>query len=259
ANGGLLLRDLRMPDFREFAVDVPTPAGAIAESTKVLGTWLAEVIRRNPDNFRIFGPDETASNRLQAVYEATSKQWNAQILPEDDDDHLAPEGRVVEVLSEHQCQGWLEGYTLTGRHGLFNCYEAFVHIIDSMFNQHAKWLKVSRELDWRLPIPSFNYLLSSPVWRQDHNGFSHPAPGFIDHVANKKAAIVRVYLPPDANTLLVVMEECLRSVDLVNVVIAGKNSAPNWLDMDAAAAHCRAGIGVWDWAGTEVPGLDPDV
>src|SRR5690606_22860202 len=173
ANGGLLLRDLRMPDFREFAVDVPTPAGAIAESTKVLGTWLAEVIRRNPDNFRIFGPDETASNRLQAVYEATSKQWNAQILPEDADDHLAPEGRVVEVLSEHQCQGWLEGYLLTGRHGLFNCYEAFIHIIDSMFNQHAKWLDVTREIPWRRPIASLNYLLSSHVWRQDHNGFSH--------------------------------------------------------------------------------------
>ena len=259
ANGGLLLRDLRMPDFREFAVDVPTPAGAIAESTKVLGTWLAEVIRRNPDNFRIFGPDETASNRLQAVYEATSKQWNAQILPEDDDDHLAPEGRVVEVLSEHQCQGWLEGYLLTGRHGLFNCYEAFIHIIDSMFNQHAKWLDVTREIPWRRPIASLNYLLSSHVWRQDHNGFSHQDPGFLDHVLNKKPEVVRVYLPPDANTLLSTYDHCLRSRNYVNVVVAGKQPGPQFLDIDAAIAHCTRGLGIWEWAGSEVEGEEPDV
>ncbi|WP_420113201.1 phosphoketolase [Pseudactinotalea sp.] len=259
ANGGLLLRDLRLPDFRDYAVDVPTPAGAIGESTKVLGTWLTEVIRKNPDNFRIFGPDETASNRLQAVYDATAKQWNAEYLPEDTDDHLARAGRVMEMLSEHQCQGWLEGYLLTGRHGLFNCYEAFIHIIDSMFNQHAKWLDVTREIPWRRPIASLNYLLSSHVWRQDHNGFSHQDPGFLDHVLNKKAEVVRVYLPPDANTLLSTYDHCLRSKDYINVVVAGKQPGPQFLDMDAAIAHCTRGLGIWDWAGTEVQGEDPDV
>lgn len=259
ANGGLLLRDLRLPDFREYAVDVPTPGGTLGESTKVLGTWLTDVIRRNPDNFRIFGPDETASNRLQAVYDATGKQWNAELLPEDSDDHLARAGRVMEMLSEHQCQGWLEGYLLTGRHGLFNCYEAFIHIIDSMFNQHAKWLDVTREIPWRRPIASLNYLLSSHVWRQDHNGFSHQDPGFLDHVLNKKAEVVRVYLPPDANTLLSTYDHCLRSKDYVNVVVAGKQPGPQFLDMDAAIAHCTRGLGIWDWAGTEVQGEDPDV
>jgi len=259
ANGGLLLRDLRLPDFREYAVEVPAPGGAIAEATRVLGTWLTDVIRRNPDNFRIFGPDETASNRLQAVYDATGKQWNAELLPEDDDDHLARAGRVMEMLSEHQCQGWLEGYLLTGRHGLFNCYEAFIHIIDSMFNQHAKWLDTTREIPWRRPIASLNYLLSSHVWRQDHNGFSHQDPGFLDHVLNKKAEIVRVYLPPDANTLLSTYDHCLRSRDYVNVVVAGKQPGPQLLDMDDAIAHCTRGLGIWDWAGTEVPGEEPDV
>ncbi|GAB2615758.1 phosphoketolase family protein [Pseudactinotalea suaedae] len=259
ANGGLLLRDLRLPDYREYAVDVPAPGGAIAEATKVLGTWLTDVVRRNPDNFRIFGPDETASNRLQAVYDATDKQWNAEMLAEDDDDHLARAGRVMEMLSEHQCQGWLEGYLLTGRHGLFNCYEAFIHIIDSMFNQHAKWLDTTREIPWRRPIASLNYLLSSHVWRQDHNGFSHQDPGFLDHVLNKKAEIVRVYLPPDANTLLSTYDHCLRSRDYVNVVVAGKQPGPQFLDMDAAIAHCTRGLGIWEWAGTEVQGTEPDV
>ncbi|ACQ81291.1 Fructose-6-phosphate phosphoketolase [Beutenbergia cavernae DSM 12333] len=259
ANGGLLTRDLRLPDFRGFAVDVPTPGGAIAEATKVLGEWLREVIRANPDNFRIFGPDETASNRLSAVYDTTSKQWNAEYRPIDDDDHLAPEGRVMEMLSEHQCQGWLEGYLLTGRHGLFTSYEAFIHIVDSMFNQHAKWLKVTQRIPWRRPIPSLNYLLSSHVWRQDHNGFSHQDPGFIDHVMNKKAEIVRVYLPPDANTLLSTYDHCLRSRDYVNVVVAGKQPAPQFLTMEQAVAHCTRGLGIWEWAGTEVDGEDPDV
>ena len=259
ANGGLLLRDLRLPDFRDFAVDVPVPGGSISEATKVLGTWLAEVIRLNPDNFRIFGPDETASNRLQAVFDVTDKQWTGEYLPTDAGEHLARAGRVMEMLSEHQCQGWLEGYLLTGRHGMFNCYEAFIHIVDSMFNQHAKWLKVSREIPWRRPVASLNYLLSSHVWRQDHNGFSHQDPGFIDHVINKKAEIVRVYLPPDANTLLSTYDHCLRSRDYVNVVVAGKQPAPNFLTMDEAVAHCSRGLGIWEWAGNERDGEQPDV
>ncbi len=258
-NGGLLLKDLRLPDFRDFAVDVPTPGGSISEATRVLGAWLTEVVRLNPENFRIFGPDETASNRLQPVFEVTDKQWNAATIPDDLDDHLARAGRVMEMLSEHQCQGWLEGYLLTGRHGLFNCYEAFIHIIDSMFNQHAKWLKITREIPWRQPMASLNYLLSSHVWRQDHNGFSHQDPGFIDHVVNKKAEVVRVYLPPDANTLLSTYDHCLRSRDYVNVVVAGKQPAPNFLSMDEAVAHCTRGLGIWDWAGSEVAGEDPDV
>ncbi|HUX69639.1 MAG TPA: phosphoketolase family protein [Cellulomonadaceae bacterium] len=259
ANGGLLMRDLRLPDFRDFAVEVPVPGGSISEATKVLGQWLAEVIRLNPENFRIFGPDETASNRLQLVFDVTDKQWNAEYLPTDLDDHLARAGRVMEMLSEHQCQGWLEGYLLTGRHGMFNCYEAFIHIIDSMFNQHAKWLKVTDEIPWRRPIASLNYLLSSHVWRQDHNGFSHQDPGFIDHVVNKKAEVVRVYLPPDANTLLSTYDHCLRSRQYVNVVVSGKQPAPNFLTMDQAVAHCARGLGIWEWAGTEVAGEDPDV
>ncbi|PXA69771.1 phosphoketolase family protein [Cryobacterium arcticum] len=258
ANGGLLRRDLRLPNFREYAVDVPSPGATVDEATKVLGTWLADVIRDNPDNFRIFGPDETASNRLApAVYAATDKQWNAEFIPADT--NLARAGRVMEMLSEHQCQGWLEGYLLTGRHGLFNCYEAFIHIIDSMFNQHAKWLKVTREIPWRRSIASLNYLLSSHVWRQDHNGFSHQDPGFIDHVVNKSADVVRVYLPFDANTLLSIYDHCLRSVDYVNVVVAGKQPAPNWLTMDQAVAHCERGLGIFEWAGTELPGTEPDV
>ncbi|TFD66468.1 phosphoketolase family protein [Cryobacterium ruanii] len=258
ANGGLLRRDLHLPDFRDFAVDVPEPGATVNEATRVLGGYLAEVIRLNPDNFRIFGPDETASNRLAPpVYEVTDKQWNAEIRP--GDTNLARAGRVMEMLSEHQCQGWLEGYLLTGRHGLFNCYEAFIHIVDSMFNQHAKWLKVTAEIPWRAPIASLNYLLSSHVWRQDHNGFSHQDPGFIDHVVNKSADVVRVYLPFDANTLLSTYDHCLRSVNYVNVVVAGKQSAPNLLTMEQAVAHCTRGLGIFDWAGTEVPGLAPDV
>jgi xylulose-5-phosphate/fructose-6-phosphate phosphoketolase len=257
ANGGQLLRDLQLPDFRDFAVDVPTPASTVVEATRVLGQWLAAVVAANPQTFRIFGPDETASNRLQAVFDVTDKQWNAEILPSDD--HLARVGRVVEMLSEHQCQGWLEGYLLTGRHGVFSCYEAFIHIIDSMVNQHAKWLKVTREIPWRRPIASLNYLLTSHVWRQDHNGFSHQDPGFIDHVVNKKAEIVRVYLPPDANTLLSTYDHCLRSRDYVNVVVAGKQPAPTFLTMDEAIAHCARGLGIWEWAGTEARGEDPDV
>ncbi|GAA2235581.1 phosphoketolase family protein [Rarobacter faecitabidus] len=259
ANGGLLLKDLRLPDFRDFAVEVPSPGASIHEATRVLGRWLAEVVRLNPDNFRIFGPDETASNRLQAVYEATDKVWEAQYLSPEVDEHLARVGRVVEMLSEHQCQGWLEGYLLTGRHGLFNCYEAFIHIVDAMFNQHAKWLKVTNHIPWRRPIASLNYLLSSHVWRQDHNGFSHQDPGFIDHVVNKKAEVVRVYLPADANTLLSTYDHCLRSRQYVNVVVAGKQPSPNWLTMDEAIAHCTRGLGIWQWAGTEVEGEDPDV
>jgi xylulose-5-phosphate/fructose-6-phosphate phosphoketolase len=258
-NGGLLLKDLRLPDFRDFAVDVPVPGGSISEATRVLGDWLTEVIKLNPDNFRIFGPDETASNRLQSVFGVTDKVWDAEYLSPEVDEHLARAGRVVEMLSEHQCQGWLEGYLLTGRHGLFNCYEAFIHIIDAMFNQHAKWLKVTNEIPWRRPVASLNYLLSSHVWRQDHNGFSHQDPGFIDHVVNKKAEIVRVYLPPDANTLLATYDHCLRSRQYVNVVVAGKQPAPNFLTMDQAVAHCSRGLGIWEWAGTEVVGHDPDV
>ena len=256
ANGGLLMRELALPDFRDYAVDVPQPGATIAEATRVLGTFLRDVMDRNRSNFRIFGPDETASNRLGAVLEVTDKTWMAEIEPGDGD--LAADGRVMEVLSEHQCQGWLEGYLLTGRHGLFNCYEAFIHIIDSMFNQHAKWLKVTRELPWRRPIASLNYVLSSLVWRQDHNGFSHQDPGFIDHVVNKKSDIIRVYLPPDANTLLSVGDHCLRSRHYVNVIVAGKQPAPNWLSMDQAILHCTRGLGIWDWASTDQGG-EPDV
>jgi xylulose-5-phosphate/fructose-6-phosphate phosphoketolase len=254
-NGGLVLRELELPDFRTHAVDVERPGSVTAEATRVLGGWLLDVVRRNPDSFRIFGPDETASNRLDAVYDATDKQWEAAIEPVDE--HLAREGRVVEMLSEHQCQGWLEGYLLTGRHGLFNCYEAFIHIIDSMFNQHAKWLKVTRGIEWRRPIASLNYLLSSHVWRQDHNGFSHQDPGFIDHVVNKKAEIIRVYLPPDANCLLSVADHCLRSRHYVNVIVAGKQPALQFLPMEDAIVHCTRGIGIWDWASND-DGAEPD-
>ncbi len=256
ANGGLLLRDLELPDFRDYAVAVPSPAATSSEATRVLGTFLRDVIVRNPGNFRLFGPDETASNRLSAVFERTDRAWDAETLPSDD--HLAPDGRVMEVLSEHLCEGWLEGYLLTGRHGLFNCYEAFIHIIDSMFNQHAKWLKVTSEIPWRRPIASLNYLLSSHVWRQDHNGFSHQDPGFIDHVVNKKAEVVRVYLPPDTNCLLSVADHCLRSRDYVNVIVAGKQPALNYLTIEQAIAHCTRGLGVWDWASSDEGEL-PDV
>jgi len=258
ANGGVLLRDLRMPDYRDYAVAVPTPGGVMNEDARTAGDFLRDVIRRNQDrrNFRIFGPDETASNRLAAVFEATDKQWEAEVVATDD--HLATDGRVMEMLSEHQCEGWLEGYLLTGRHGLFNCYEAFVHIIDSMFNQHAKWLKVTRHIPWRRPIASLNILLASHVWRQDHNGFTHQDPGFIDHVVNKKAEVVRVYLPPDTNTLLSVVDHCLRSRHYVNVVVASKHPSPQWLDMDAAVRHCTAGIGIWEWASNDKGG-EPDV
>ena len=251
ANGGLLLRQLRLPDFREYRVAVPSPGAVDAEDTRVLGRFLRDVIRANDErrHFRIFGPDETVSNRLDAVFEATSRQWDADTVA--DDEWLAPEGAVLEMLSEHQCQGWLEGYLLTGRHGLFNTYEAFAHIVDSMFNQHAKWLKVTRGLPWRRPIASLNYLLASHVWRQDHNGFTHQDPGFIDHAINKKAEVVRVYLPPDANCLLSVIDHCLRSRHYVNVVVAGKHPAPQWLDMDDAVRHCAEGIGLWEWAGTD--------
>ncbi len=258
ANGGILLRDLRMPDFREYALKIARPGAAAAEDTRVLGGFLRDVVKLNqgPRTFRLFGPDETDSNRLSAVFEATERQWTAQIIP--GDEHLAAEGSVMEVLSEHQCQGWLEGYLLTGRHGLFNSYEAFVHIVDSMFNQHAKWLKVTRQIPWRRPIASLNYLLSSHVWRQDHNGFTHQDPGFIDVVANKKASIVRIYLPPDANCLLSVADHCLRSRHYVNVIVAGKHPAPQWLTMEEAIKHCTAGIGIWEWASTDRGG-EPDV
>ncbi|SHF70604.1 phosphoketolase family protein [Streptoalloteichus hindustanus] len=256
ANGGLLLRDLRLPDFRDFAVDVPEPAVGRSEPTRVLGGWLREVMRANQDNFRLFGPDETASNRLDAVFEVTDRAWTAAVLPTDE--HLSPDGRVVEVLSEHLCQGWLEGYLLTGRHGLFNCYEAFIHIIDAMFNQHAKWLKVARQLPWRRPIASLNYLLTSHVWRQDHNGFSHQDPGFLDHVVNKKAEVVRVYLPPDANTLLSTVDHCLRSRDYVNVVVAGKQPTLNLFPMPQAIRHCTRGAGILEWASGD-QGREPDV
>jgi xylulose-5-phosphate/fructose-6-phosphate phosphoketolase len=256
ANGGALLRDLSLPDFRDYGIDVKKPGRETAEATRVLGAFLRDVITRNEDNFRLFGPDETASNRLADVFAVTPRQWNARIEPTDED--LAPEGRVMEVLSEHLCQGWLEGYLLTGRHGLFNCYEAFIHIIDSMFNQHAKWLKVTRALPWRRPIASLNYLLSSHVWRQDHNGFSHQDPGFIDHVVNKKAEIIRVYLPPDANTLLSVADHCLRSRDYVNVIVAGKQPALQYLSMSDAIAHCTRGIGIWEWASND-DHAEPDV
>jgi xylulose-5-phosphate/fructose-6-phosphate phosphoketolase len=258
ANGGILLRDLMMPDFQNFAVQIPTPGSVQAADTHVLGEFLREVIRLNQKarNFRIFGPDETLSNRLNAVFEVTNRQWQART--EENDEFLATDGRVMEMLSEHQCEGWLEGYLLTGRHGLLNSYEAFIHIIDSMFNQHAKWLKITAGLPWRRKIASLNYLLASHVWQQAHNGFTHQDPGFIDHVVNKKASIVRVYLPPDANCLLSVWDHCLRSRDYVNVVIAGKYQAPQWLSMGAAVAHCRQGIGVWHWASND-QGMEPDV
>jgi xylulose-5-phosphate/fructose-6-phosphate phosphoketolase len=257
SNGGVLRRPLVLPDFRDHAVDVPAPGASVNEPTRVLGEWLAEVVVANPTNFRIFGPDETASNRLGAVLDVTAKQWNAEYRPSDE--NLAPTGRVMEMLSEHQCQGWLEGYLLTGRHGMFNSYEAFIHIVDSMLNQHAKWIKVSKAIPWRRPIASLNYLLSSHVWRQDHNGLSHQDPGFIDHVVNKKADVVRVYLPFDANTLLSTYDHCLRSVDYVNVVVAGKQPTFNWLSMPEAIAHLTRGLGIFEWAGSEVDGTQPDV
>ncbi|WP_049620970.1 phosphoketolase family protein [Frateuria defendens] len=258
ANGGALLKPLTLPHFRDHAVEVPAPGAAEAESTQVLGTFLREVMKLNAEarNFRLFGPDETASNRLQDVFAASPKTWMAQIEPVDV--NLSPDGRVMEVLSEHLCQGWLEGYLLTGRHGLFSCYEAFIHIIDSMFNQHAKWLKTTRQIPWRAPIASLNYLLTSHVWRQDHNGFSHQDPGFLDHVANKKAGVVRIYLPPDANCLLSVADHCLRSRHYVNLIVAGKQPAWQWLDVESAARHCSAGAGTWAWAGNEGGG-EPDV
>lgn len=258
ANGGQLLRDLKLPDFRDYAVPVTSPGHSLGESTRVMGNFLRDVMKRNMDNknFRVMGPDETASNRLGALFEVTDRAWMAETLPEDD--HLSPDGRVMEILSEHTCQGWLEGYLLTGRHGLFSCYEAFIHIVDSMFNQHAKWTKISKEIPWRRPVASLNYLLTSHVWRQDHNGFSHQDPGFIDLVINKKADIIRVYLTPDANTLLYITEKCLRSRDFINVIIAGKQPQPQWLDMDAAIKHCSAGISIWEWASSDQDG-EPDV
>ena len=257
-NGGLLLRDLVLPDFRDYALQVEKPGTETGEATRVLGKFLRDVMKANLEakNFRVFGPDETESNRLGAIYEATNKAWELPILPTDE--HLALEGRVMEVLSEHLCQGWLEGYLLTGRHGLFSCYEAFIHIIDSMVNQHAKWLKTTREIPWRRPIAALNYLLTSHVWRQDHNGFSHQDPGFIDHIMNKKPEVVRIYLPPDANTLLSVTDHCLRSRNRINVIVAGKQPAPQWLSMDAAIKHCNAGIGIWTWASNDA-NLEPDV
>ena len=257
ANGGRLARDLVLPDYQNYGVKVAEPGATNAEATKVLGSWLRDVVAANEThrNFRLVGPDETESNRLGAVLEVTDKVWQADI--EEVDEHLGRQGRVMEILSEHTCQGWLEGYLLTGRHGLFSCYEAFIHIVDSMFNQHAKWLKTTRELSWRKPIPSLNYLLTSHVWRQDHNGFSHQDPGFIDHVVNKKADVVRVYLPPDANTLLSVADHCLRSRNYVNVIVAGKQPGPSWMDIDAAAMHCARGLGIWNWASNDAG--DPDV
>ncbi len=259
ANGGLLLKDLRLPDFREYAVPVPSPGAVEAEGTSVMGGFLRDVMKQNAHeaNFRVVGPDETNSNRLSALFDVTDRAWLAET--DEEDEHLSPNGRVMEILSEHTCQGWLEGYLLTGRHGIFNCYEAFIHIVDSMFNQHAKWLKVTRsEIPWRRPVASLNYLLSSLVWRQDHNGFSHQDPGFIDHVANKKADVIRIYLPPDANCLLSVTDHCLRSRNYVNVIVAGKQPQPQWLDMDAAVKHCTAGVGIWEWAGND-RGAAPDV
>ena len=256
ANGGLLLKDLRMPDFRQYGVPVDAPGTGSVEATRVLGGFLRDVMARNLETFRMFAPDENSSNRLQDVMDASPRTWNAQHWPEDD--HLAPEGRVMEILSEHTCQGWLEGYLLTGRHGLFSCYEAFIHLVDSMFNQHAKWLKTTNDIPWRRPIASLNYLLTSHVWRQDHNGFSHQDPGFIDHVVNKKADVIRVYLPPDANTLLSVADHCLRTKQYVNVIVAGKQPALQYLTMDQAIVHCTKGIGIWDWASTDQDG-EPDV
>ncbi|MGH3258996.1 MAG: phosphoketolase family protein [Streptosporangiaceae bacterium] len=256
ANGGLLLRDLRLPDFRDYAVTVSEPGVELGESTRILGDFLRDVIKDNPSNFRLFGPDETESNRLTDVYQVTNKQFEGTIVP--GDNHLAPDGRVVEVLSEHMCEGWLEGYLLTGRHGLFNCYEAFIHIIDSMFNQHAKWLKTCHDIGWRRPVASLNYLLSSVVWRQDHNGFSHQDPGFIDHVVNKKAEVIRIYLPPDTNTLLSTADHCLRSRNYVNVIVADKQPHLQWLSMDDAIVHCTRGAGIWEWASSDSEGA-PDV
>ena len=256
ANGGLLLQDLHLPDYTDYAVAVALPGAVSAEATRVQGQFIRDVIKHNPDNFRVFSPDETTSNRWNAVFEVTNRCSTAEIF--DFDDHVAPDGRVMEMLSEHQCEGWLEGYLLSGRHGFFPCYEAFIHIVDSMFNQHAKWLKVTRGIPWRRPIASLNYLLTSHVWRQDHNGFTHQDPGFIDHVVNKKAEVIRVYLPPDANTLLSVTDHCLRSRNYVNVIIAGKQPSPQWLGMDAAIEHCSAGIGIWQWAGND-DGGEPDV
>jgi xylulose-5-phosphate/fructose-6-phosphate phosphoketolase len=258
ANGGLLRKDLRMPDFAKYAVDVPAPGAVDAEATRVQGEMLRDILVLNAEqrNFRVFSPDETASNRWTPVFEVTSRASVAEIYPYDD--HVSPDGRVMEMLSEHQCEGWLEGYLLTGRHGFFSCYEAFIHIIDAMFNQHAKWLKVTRTIPWRRPISSLNYLLTSHVWRQDHNGFSHQDPGFIDHVMNKKADVIRVYLPPDANTLLSVTDHCLRSVNYVNVIVAGKQPSPQWLTMQEALEHCSAGLGIWEWASSD-GGSDPDV
>src|SRR5437762_164011 len=256
ANGGLLLHDLRLPDFRDYAVKVPRPGAVDGEATRVQGQFIRDVTKWNPKNFRIFSPDETSSNRWGALFEVTNRCSTAEIVP--GDDHVAPDGRVMEILSEHQCEGWLEGYLLTGRHGIFSCYEAFIHIVDSMFNQHAKWLKVSNHIPWRRPIASLNYLLSSHVWRQDHNGFSHQDPGFIDHVVNKKAEIIRVYLPPDANTLLSVADHCLRSRNYVNVIVAGKQPALSYLAMDEAIAHCTRGIGIWEWASND-ESSEPDV
>ena len=256
ANGGLLRRDLNLPDFRDYAAEVDRPGTGETEGTRALGRWLRDVIVRNPETFRLFGPDETASNRLGDVFEVTNRTFDAEIIPEDD--HLAPDGRVMEVLSEHQCEGWLEGYLLTGRHGLFNCYEAFIHIVDSMFNQHAKWLESCNRIEWRRPISSLNYLLSSLVWRQDQNGFSHQDPGFLDVVLNKRAEVVRVYLPPDANCLLSVADHCLRSRNYVNVIVAGKQPQPNWLPMNEAIIHCTRGAGIWEWASNDSPG-EPDV
>lgn len=256
ANGGLLLKDLILPNYLDYAIDVPEPGCVIAESTAVMGKMLRDVMKLNKENFRLMGPDETASNRLQAVFEVTDRAFTGEILPEDD--HVSPDGRVMEVLSEHMCQGWLEGYLLTGRHGFFSCYEAFIHIIDSMFNQHAKWLKTTRDIPWRRPIASLNYLLTSHVWRQDHNGFSHQDPGFIDHAVNKKADVIRVYLPADANTLLVVSDHCLRSRNYINIIVAGKQPSPQWLNMDQAAKHCSTGISIWQWASNDEDG-EPDV
>jgi len=258
ANGGVLLRDLKIPDFRDYAIPVPRPGTVSAEATRVMGKFLRDVVKLNAAsrNFRVMGPDETGSNRLSALFEVTDRISTAEILSSDD--HLSPDGRVMEVLSEHMCQGWLEGYLLTGRHGFFSCYEAFIHIVDSMFNQHAKWLKVTRHIPWRRPIASLNYLLTSHVWRQDHNGFSHQDPGFIDHVVNKKAEIVRVYLPPDANTLLSITDHCLRSRHYINVIVAGKQPALQYLDMDAAIKHCTAGVGIWEWASNDHD-VEPDV
>jgi xylulose-5-phosphate/fructose-6-phosphate phosphoketolase len=258
ANGGELLQELVLPDFRDYAVPLERPAAGWSEATRVLGAYLRDVISRNPGIFRLFGPDETASNRLDAVFEATGRAWDAEVEPIDAELRLEPEGRVMEVLSEHLCEGWLEGYLLTGRHGLFNSYEAFIHVVDSMFNQHAKWLESSRRIPWRRPVASLNYLLSSHVWRQDHNGFSHQDPGFLDHVVNKRAEVVRVYLPPDANTLLSVADHCLTSRDYVNVIVAGKQPALDYLTIDEAISHCTRGLGIWRWASTD-EGREPEV